>query len=76
MMPRPPYTRDDAMILGGIVLAILLLIAFARIQGAAGDEPNRIERYVCDHAHYERYEDGSGRLKCGDATMVIVEVTR
>ena len=85
-----PHKRESLAIMGLVCFAILLLIALAHIQAAAGSEPNRVEQYTCGkavgvhdntpgyhiikRAHYKQFEDGSGILYCGHVVMVRVGV--
>lgn len=78
-MPPRNGRREQLALLGLFCLAILAIIAFARLQAAvAGSDPtgNRVEVYHCNHAWYQRYEDGSGILFCNEDPMVRVHVSR
>lgn len=71
-MPRSPHNREALVLLALMLAASLWVLLHVAL--ADGNEPNRVEHYVCAHSHYTKFEDGSGILYCGRNVMVKVEV--
>lgn len=72
MMPRSPHNREALVLLALMAAAAIWILA--HVAFADGNEPNRVEEYVCAHSHYVKYEDGSGKLYCGRNVIVRVGV--